>query len=50
MTKCLPPFLPEDPYVVCKGPHVTLKAHPWCIEKKMFLGAVQQAGLMGQSL
>lgn len=43
-------FLPQDPSVVCKGPRVTLKAPPWGAEKKMFLGAVQQEGLRGQSL
>lgn len=34
-----------DPSLICKGPHVTLKAHPLGMEEKTFLGAVQQGGL-----
>lgn len=40
-------LLPVDTSFVCKGPHVTLKARPWGIKKKMFLGAVQQGGAQG---
>lgn len=32
-------LFPKDLFVVCKGPRVTLKAHPWGTEKKDVLGS-----------